>query len=249
MAPPVSCSVERLQRFGWEAAKKMKRKEKMAHSASLTCEYLGVSTGEGQFDALSSALSSRTVGFEWRVRAGAHGHTQVVTVRCDHLGSRGVPFPKAWSPALQLMDLDEIVDKTVERVISQSKTPGVCCQLLGLPQRAEISEAERTQGALLSIKGIEHVLCAQVLGDQWLVHRGSFEGDSLCEQKPLRPEDLILLDISAAHTDPPLRKRVQSHLHVGQLREYVNNFPCDFNILIAIVIYQAEGSSCAHAGP
>ena len=53
----------------------MKRKEKMAHSASLTCEYLGVCTGEGQFDALSSALSSRTVGFEWRVRAGAHGHT------------------------------------------------------------------------------------------------------------------------------------------------------------------------------
>jgi hypothetical protein len=122
MAPPVSCSVERLQRFGWEAAKKMKRKEKMAHSVSLTCEYLGVCTGEGQFDAASATISSRTVGFEWRVKAGAHGHTQVVTVRCDNLGSRGVHFPRGWATALQLMDLDEIVGKTVERVIAQSKT-------------------------------------------------------------------------------------------------------------------------------
>ena len=182
MAPLVSCSVDRLQRFGWEAAKKRKRKEKLAHSVSLSCEYLGICIGEGKFDASSAAMSSRSVGFEWRVKAGAHGHAQVVTVRCDTLGSRGVPFPRGWATALQLMDLDEIVGKTVARVIAQSKTPGVCCQLLGRPQRAQISEAERTQGAPLSIKWIEHVLCAQVVGDQWLVHRGSFDGHGLCEQ-------------------------------------------------------------------
>jgi hypothetical protein len=32
-----------------------------------------------------------------------------------------VRFPRGWVTALQLIDLDEIVDKTVERVIAQSK--------------------------------------------------------------------------------------------------------------------------------
>ena len=41
-APPVSCSVERLQRFGWEAAKKMKRKEKNKGLAPV-CDFFEVS--------------------------------------------------------------------------------------------------------------------------------------------------------------------------------------------------------------
>jgi hypothetical protein len=219
MAPPVSCSVERLQRFGWEAAKKMKRKEKMAHSVSLTCEYLGVCIGEGKFDASSAAISSRTVGFEWRVKAGAHGHAQVVTVRCDHLGSRGVPFPKGWATVLQHLDIDAIVNKAVERVLAQSKTPGVCCQLLGRPQRAQVSDTENTQGALVVINGIEHVLCAQVVGGQWLVHRGSFDGVGICEQKPLRPEDLILVDISATHTEPPFLQAARRFRGLARLSQ------------------------------
>ena len=52
----------------------MKRKEKLAHSVSLSCEYVGICIGEGKFDASSAAMSSRSVGFEWRVKAGAHGH-------------------------------------------------------------------------------------------------------------------------------------------------------------------------------
>jgi hypothetical protein len=148
-----------------------------------------------------------------------------------------VPFPKGWATALQHLDLDGIVNKTVERVITQSKVQGVCCQLLGRPQRAHTLDADDTKGALVMINGIEHVLCAQDVGEQWLVHRGSFVGVGISEQKPLRPEDLILVDISATHAEPLLRKRVWSHLHVGQLREYVEKYPCDFDILTAIATY------------
>ena len=164
MAPLVSCSVERLQRYGWEAAKKMKRKEKIAPSMSLTCEHLRVCIGEGMFDASSAAISSCSVGFEWRVKADAHGHTQVVTVRCDNLGARGVPFPRGWATALQHLDLDDIVNKTVERVITQSKVQGVCCQLLGRPQRAHTLDADDTKGALVMINGIEHSDTVSVSG-------------------------------------------------------------------------------------
>ena len=101
MAPHASLSVERLQRFGLEAVRKVRRKEEVAYSVTLSCEYLGVSVGDGRFDATAMAQASLNVGFEWRVRAGAYEHAQIKTVRCDHLVSRGVPFPQSWRTALQ----------------------------------------------------------------------------------------------------------------------------------------------------
>ena len=137
MAPLVSCSIERLQRIGWEAAKKMKRKEKMAPSVSLSCEYLGVCVGEGKFDASSAASASRDVGFEWRVKADAHAHTQVVTVRCDNLGARGVPFPKGWATALcSTWTSMTLLTKPWSALSRRAKLKASCCQLLGRPQRA-----------------------------------------------------------------------------------------------------------------
>ena len=147
MAPPASLSVERLQRFGLEAVRKVRRKEQVAYSVTLSCEYLGVAAREGRFDASSMAQANLNVGFEWRVKANAYEYTHIVTVRCDHLTSRGVPFPQSWRTALQSLDLDDIVSKTVERVIAQSGSHGVRCQLLGRPPPAQLSEEASTTGA------------------------------------------------------------------------------------------------------
>ena len=75
MAPEASLSVERLQRFGLEAVRKARRKEQVAYSVTLSCEYLGVSVGEGRFDASSMAQANLNVGFEWRVEANVYEHT------------------------------------------------------------------------------------------------------------------------------------------------------------------------------
>ena len=107
---------------------------------TLSCEYLGVSVGDGRFDASAMAQANLNVGFEWRVKANAYEHTQIKTVRCDNLASRGVPFPQSWRTALQSTDLDDIVSKTVDRVIAQSGSNGIRCHLLGRPPPAQLSE-------------------------------------------------------------------------------------------------------------
>ena len=71
MASQASFSVERLQRFGSEAARKQRRKQEIGHAATFACEYLGVSTREACFDAALDAKARSRVGFEWRVTAGA----------------------------------------------------------------------------------------------------------------------------------------------------------------------------------
>ena len=219
MAQLVSFSHERLQRFGMEAAEKAKRKEKkLAHSVALTCEYVGVPVGEGRFEATARATTNVSFAFEWRVKAGGFEATCAITVRCDNLAGRGVPFPQGRRVALQNLDLDEQVAKGVERVIARSKIPYVRCDLLGRPHHTSVVTAESTQGSLVMIDHVEHVLCAHILDDNWFVHRGSFDRDMFCEESPLRPADLVQARITTACMEPPRRKRILSHLHVGQLR-------------------------------
>ena len=150
MALQAGFSVERLQRFGAEAVRK---------EVTLACEYLGVSTGEDCFDAALDAQARSHVGFGWRVTAGAFEHVRSVTVRCNNLAARGVPFPQGWRVALQSLDLDEIAYNTAKRVAAQSGTPGIRCEMLGGPLRVQISEAPNSQGSIVFLNGFEHVLC------------------------------------------------------------------------------------------
>ena len=239
MAPEASLSVERLQRFGLEAVRKVRRKEQVAYSVTLSCEYLGVSVGEGRFDASSMAQANLNVGFEWLVKANAYEHTHIVTVRCDNLASRGVTFPLCWRMALQSLDLDDIVSKTVERVIAQSGSHGVRCQLLGRPPPAQLSE-DSTTGAFATFNGFEHVLCAHILGEQWLAHRGNIDECGQIEEGPLRESDLVSVDLSASQSEQRPRKRIRPHLHTGQIQDIIQASPRDFDVLVAFAAFRAE---------
>ena len=240
MAQLVSFSHERLHRFGKEAAERAKRKEKFPQSAVLTCEYLGVPIGEGRFDAACAATTDASFAFEWRVKACGYEAAHVTTVRCDHLAGRGVSFPPGWHVALQNLDLDEYVAKEVERVIARSKVPNARCHLLGRAQRTCVADLQHTPGAFVVIDRVEHVLCAHIVDDEWFAHRGSFDGEVFCEETPLRPQDLIHVRITTACMEPPRRKRIPTHLHVGQLRDFIGKKPCDFDVLVAVATYRAE---------
>ena len=45
MASRAGFSIERLQRFGSEAVKRERRKQEIGHAVTISCEYLGVSSG------------------------------------------------------------------------------------------------------------------------------------------------------------------------------------------------------------
>ena len=240
MAQLVSFSHERLQRFGKEAAERAKRREKFPQSAVLTCEYLGVPIGDGRFDAACAATTDASFAFEWRVKACGYEAAHVTTVRCDNLAGRGVSFPPGWHVALQNLDLDEYVAKEVERVIARSKVLNARCHLLGRAQRTCVADMQHTPGALVVIDRVEHVLCAHIVDDEWFAHRGSFDGEVFCEETPLRPQDLIQVRITTACMEPSRRKSISTHLHVGQLRDFIGNKPCDFDVLVAVATYRAE---------
>ena len=169
MASQASLSVERLQRYASEAVRKIRRKWIVPHTVALSCQYVGVAVEGGRFDESVVAQSSLTVGFEWGVRTSAHEHTQVVTVRCDNVASRGAPLP-SWQTALQNLDLADHIRRAVEHVTAQSGTHGASCHYAGHPRRASLSEEENAQGAIVSINGVEHVMCAHILDGQWLLH-------------------------------------------------------------------------------
>ena len=140
MVQRASFSHDRLQRLGKEAAERARRKENLAHSVVLTCEYIGTPIAEGRYDAKSTATENASFAFQWHAKAGSIEAMRVTTVRCDHLADRGVPFPQGWRVALQNLDLDEIVAKGLERVILQSRVHSVRCQLLGKARHAEVSD-------------------------------------------------------------------------------------------------------------
>ena len=129
MATRSGFSIERLQRFGADAVKRERRKQEIGHVVTLSCEYVGVLTGEESFDTYLPAQAGVHVGFEWRVAAHSYEKVRRIAVRCDHLASRGVTFPSGWKVALQSLDLDDIVDDTARRVAAERSTllesPGV----------------------------------------------------------------------------------------------------------------------------
>jgi hypothetical protein len=56
-------------------------------------------------------------------------------------------------------------------------------------------------GAIVVLHGMEVVLCAHVVAEEWLVHRGSFDEGVLDEKNPFQEKDLILEDLEAELAD------------------------------------------------
>ena len=172
MASRAGFSTERLQRFGSEAVKRERRKQEISHAVTISCEYVGVATSEESFDASLHAQAGLHVGFEWRVAAHSYEKARRIAVRCDNLASRGATFPSGWQVALQSLGLDDIVDDTVKRVAAESGTASLRCQLLGQPLHVQLSEEHDAQGSIVVLNGFEHVLCAQVIDEEWPAYRG-----------------------------------------------------------------------------
>ena len=248
MASRAGFSVERLQRYGAEAARKEMRKQEITHAVTLCCEYLGVSNGEDRFDPALPARGSLDVGFEWRITTQrfaprTYEHKRQVVVRCDNLASRGVPFPSDWTVALQNLDLDSIAHTAAQRVAVQSGTPGVRCQMLGRPLRSQLSGEHNSQGSIVVLNGFEHVLCAHIVDEEWLAHRGGIDDSGRREVDLLQEDDLLHVDLSA-RTEQLTHKRVRfqkkTTMHCGQLREILQASPQDFDALVAFATYRAE---------
>ena len=213
MAPQASFSVERLQRYASEAVRKIRRKWAVPHTVSLFCDMWVLRRREV---AMMHRCQHRPASRSDSSGAPEHIPTemaQIFSVRCDHLASQGVPLP-SWQIALQSLDLDEIVGKTVEGVAAQSGARGVCCRFVGQPRRAKLSE-EETCCAVARINGVDHLLCAHIVDGQWLVHRGSIDDDGLYEKEPLHEQDMLHLDLSLSRLDQPPNKRCRQHLHAG----------------------------------
>ena len=151
MASQGGFSVERLQRFGSEAVRKERRRQEIGHAVTLSCEYLGVSTGEGRFEPAAAAQASHHVGFEWHATAASYTHASKVIVRCDHLAARGVPFPAGWRVALKHLDVEQSVGELAKRVASQSGTTSLRCHFLGQPLTVELSDEHGTRGSIALI--------------------------------------------------------------------------------------------------
>ena len=81
MASEAGFSVERLQRFGSEAVRKERRRQEIGHAVTLSCEYLGVSTGEGRFEPAAAAQASHHVGFEWHATAVSYTRPRCLSER------------------------------------------------------------------------------------------------------------------------------------------------------------------------
>ena len=159
-------------------------------------------------------LGPSTAGFKWLVDTDAYEHAQSVSVRLNSVAENGVPFPAGWRIALQSLDLDDIVRRTVERVTAQSGVHGPCCRCVGHPLGAVLSEeTENTLGAIAIINSVDHVLCAHIVDGRWLDHRGSIGEQGLCEESPLRKQDLIHVDLTGARLRQPPHKRTWHHLH------------------------------------
>ena len=94
----------------------------------------------------------------------------------------------------------------------------------------------------MGIAPVEHALCAQVRGQSWLCHRGSFQGSAL-STTPFDEADLVLKDLGVDlwvdGIDRP-RKRVRPHLHLGVLAEEIRKQAEAFDQLVARAHWKAE---------
>jgi hypothetical protein len=205
----------------------------------LACEYRGLVASNGSADASAAIRANSSVDYRWTFSGDGFDEAEIVHVRVDHAASRGVAFPTGWKAALLSLDLPDFVKKHLELARAESRVPGLGCRLLGAPAHATISDSGQRVGTVVTLSGVENVLCAHVAGDQWLSHRGSFDDDRVLAKKPLQEKDLVVEDLAGRGVEQP-RKRVRTHLHSGQLRTLIAEFPRDFDALVAVAAFRAE---------
>ena len=198
MPPKGAFALERLRRFGASAAESARGR--LANGGEppcdqLTCEYCGVA-GRGEEYVIDEVPTGRSaLAYSWHVCVGGHQEQTVVLVRCDLVPKRGVPFPKNWQTALRCSNLPTIAEDAAKAARDELGND-IDCKLLGVAKGTALPEpGERQPGATVLLAGdgfrMAHILCAQIDGNTWLCHRGSFQDGVLSSWNPLDATDLV----------------------------------------------------------
>jgi hypothetical protein len=222
----------------------------------ITCDFAGLAeTGEAQAEGAATKRNTM-LAFRWQARCqGSAGETSldeavVVTVRCRHAVTRGVPLPDAWPHALRGMSLPSMAMSSAQKVQEQCGLPNIRCRIIGQPKYSPLPpvDVQNEPGAIAILAGaggahVEHLLCAPVDENRWLCHRGSFCAGQLDEGEPFNPRDLLIQDLDRDRPragEPPPRKRISAHLHAGMLRSLAAAHPEDWDLIVAVANWTAE---------
>ena len=243
MARTGSTAVEHLQEIGRTSAEKEKSGLDQAVGArleALSCLYRGVITSNGDYDSSVKVKSDSKLAFQWRARGKGFDEAYCVQIRCDNVHKWGVTFPPGWKHVMKSLDLQAVINKQALQTGIDSSVTSLRCKLVGTPRHVAAPVTDRSTGASFELHGVEVVLCASVIDEEWLVHMGSFDEDGeLCATNPFQAKDLLLKDLGAGDEAQP-RKRIRRHLHTGQLRVLLKSHPKMFDSVVAVARYRAE---------
>ena len=148
-----------------------------------------------EYDGNLIPTGRSALAYEWHAPMGKHHAQDLVRVRCDLISTRGVPIPRGWQTAVRCSGLQEVADEAA-KAAREDLERDIACKLLGVAQRTTLPEpGEQKPGAtvLLANDGsrMAFLLSAQIDGDTWLCHRGSFRDGKMNETDPLHEHDLV----------------------------------------------------------
>ena len=250
MAPKIRYDAAEMQVKANEAAEKeiksvTKEGVVFPRSAEVTCEYLGVLKDDG-FTLEAKPTLRSTVGYKWSYRDNSVDVTHIKKARYDYSAEHSTSLPEQWKTALKCKRLPDIARGSAVLFEQQSGLRDVSCLVVGVPRPVTVHIDGRIElGYILKlamgIAPVEHALCAQVRGQSWLCHRGSFQGCAL-STTPFDEADLVLKDLEIDLWVEGMarpRKRVRTHLHLGVLAEEIRKHTEAFDHLVARAHWKA----------
>ena len=203
----------------------------------LTCEPVREHDGELRRGA--------DVTFQWRFRHGCYDEFAELAARSNHVMERGAPLPEAWATALRALSLERICTNTQEKIRAQEhRLSDLSCEVLGFPRAAPTG----SQGKLIALtvlgERVMYILCAKIVNDDWLVHRGSYkDAGELDETDPFQEKDLVIKNIKKEAWGQTQNRRLRTCAAVNTMRGLVQGGHYTWRRCVAIATYRAEGDS------
>ena len=243
-APPIN--LDELRQLGEASALEVARelaKNGLRSSARLSCQYLGVSTGQHTSSLEAPALRNSMLVFVWRLAASGMERVALArkTARGDAI-AKFVPLPNQLKIALQVEACYDKVRAEAQRVL-----PAMTFNLrLGVPRRLGPPPHPYAPGAAVMIRlpsgrRVEHVLCAHVSGELWYSHAGSPKEGDLNIVNPFRTHDLVVQNLASCwHPWPTQRKRLRGRCVKRGLAAAAAQYRACFERVVAMARWAAE---------
>ena len=170
-------------------------------------------------------------------------------MRADNASERGVPLPDGWRNALRCKDLARLASEAGRKLETGDDMSELSCSLVGVPRACcESSSDELDAGTIVALRTpssarVNFVLCAQIEGNDWYCHDGSFKaGEPGAPGRGCFDEsDLIVKNVveEACGDDRPA-KRIEPHARTTQLRQLIDASPDAWHTLVALAKVKAE---------